>query len=155
MVWLGRVISDNVILLHIIVIHYHYRYIWHVTTTGLYNYSNYILVRERLCGEKSILLKFGYPSRLFALWSGELFSDFIFKFLTLFETVIFVTGCPQLCCRCPLSGTFRPQRPIWRPHPACRPTWWPPLRRLLASFRPWPPLLLHLQWATQPAVTPA
>ncbi len=44
--------------------------------------------------EKSILLKFEYPSRLFALWSGELFSDFIFKFLTLFETVKFCHRMP-------------------------------------------------------------
>jgi hypothetical protein len=46
----------------------------HYKSTELLNYFNYKFVRESLCGE-SMLLKFGYPSRLFAMWSGE-FSKF-------------------------------------------------------------------------------
>jgi hypothetical protein len=39
--------------------------------------------------EKSILLKFGYPSRLFALWSGE-----FFRIFNLFATVKFCHRMP-------------------------------------------------------------
>jgi hypothetical protein len=77
--WLGRV-SLLITLSYYILslsLSLHYKFY------ELLNYSNYMFVRDSLCGE-SMLLKFGYPSRLFALWSGE-----FFRFLTLLKTVKF------------------------------------------------------------------
>jgi hypothetical protein len=143
-IWLGRVIFDNVIRLHIIVIIIATRYklLGYITTLATF-WSG------RGSVEKSMLLKFGYPSRLFALWSGELFQFFIFKLLTLFDTVKFCHRMPTTVMPLPsfrdLPATVAnltatpglPAHVVATPAP-------PPLH-----LPPWWPLqLLHLQWST-------